>query len=520
MKMSSLKLTNFRGYKDTTEINFNDLTVFVGKNDVGKSTILEALDIFFNDGKGVIKMDKGDVNKQSSDIGNLDTVISVCFTELPPDIILDAAYPTTLVNEYMLNGQSQLEVVKRYKNGGGVKVYLKANHPTNPKCADLLLKKNSELKAMIREQGIVCDNQTINAVMRAAIWHQHIADLQMQEIEIDASKEDAKKIWEKLSTYLPVYSLFQVDRKNSDGDNEVQDPLQEAVHQILANDELQTTLNHVAEEVEVKLKEVAGRTLDKLREMAPDVANSLNPVVPSSDKLKWADVFKNVSISGDDDIPINKRGSGVKRLILLNFFRAEAERRLDASDRTGVIYAIEEPETSQHTTNQKLLVEAFKALSTADNTQVILTTHSATIVKQLFYSNLRMITRESDGSRKVTEIAPGILHYPSLNEVNYAAFGEVTEEYHDELYAFLEFHKWLGDYKLGRPQLPYKHLLGDGSTRDEQHILAVYIRHEIHHPENHLNTPYTQVQLKQSIEDMRNYIRKRAEQEGLWVPLT
>ncbi len=36
---------------------FDNLTVFVGKHDIGKSTILEALDIFFNGGKGVNKID-------------------------------------------------------------------------------------------------------------------------------------------------------------------------------------------------------------------------------------------------------------------------------------------------------------------------------------------------------------------------------------------------------------------------------------------------------------------------------
>ena len=40
MKIASLKLKNFRGYKEELEIKFDDLTVFVGKNDVGKSTIL------------------------------------------------------------------------------------------------------------------------------------------------------------------------------------------------------------------------------------------------------------------------------------------------------------------------------------------------------------------------------------------------------------------------------------------------------------------------------------------------
>lgn len=59
MKIESLKLKNFRGYKEEIEIKFDDLTVLVGKNDVGKSTILEALDIFFNEGKGAVKIDKG-----------------------------------------------------------------------------------------------------------------------------------------------------------------------------------------------------------------------------------------------------------------------------------------------------------------------------------------------------------------------------------------------------------------------------------------------------------------------------
>lgn len=37
---------------------------------------------------------------------------------------------------------------------------------------------------------------------------------------------------------MPLYALFQSDRKNSDGDNEIQDPLKEAVRQILSNDEI------------------------------------------------------------------------------------------------------------------------------------------------------------------------------------------------------------------------------------------------------------------------------------------
>lgn len=46
MKIQSIKIKNFRGYKDTVGVQLGDLTALVGKNDIGKSTILEALDIF------------------------------------------------------------------------------------------------------------------------------------------------------------------------------------------------------------------------------------------------------------------------------------------------------------------------------------------------------------------------------------------------------------------------------------------------------------------------------------------
>ena len=346
--------------------------------------------------------------------------------------------------------------------------------------------------------------------MRRAIWNKFSDDLQMDNIEIDVSKEDAKKIWEKLSNYLPTYSLFQSDRKNSDGDDEIQDPLKTAVKQILNDAELQTTLADVAVEVENKLKEVANRTLTKLREMDPAIAASLNPVIPSAESLKWQDVFKNVSISGDEDIPINKRGSGVKRLVLLNFFRAEAERRCQEQGNTGVIYAIEEPETSQHSDNQRILVEAFKTLASVANTQVILTTHSSYIVKQLQFTDLRLIKENEEGYKEILGVLPGQLQYPSLNEVNYIAFNEVTEEYHDELYSFIEFQGWKNSYIQGKPTRLYKRICRNGSVIDEQKILTEYIRHQIHHPENQNNPRYTREELKESIDLMRMFIEQQS----------
>lgn len=517
MKMHSVKIRNFRGYSNETEILFDDLTVFVGKNDIGKSSVLEALDIFFNDGKGTIKIDKEDVNVTKEKEGDQDIEIAVCFSELPDSIIIDSTVETSLQKEFLLNEDGFLEVKKKYKNGGAAKISIKANHPTNTKCSDLLLKKNAELKKILREENIECENQTINSELRKSIWNHFKEDLDLSNIEIDVSKEDAKKIWEKLSCYLPVYTLFQSDRKNSDGDNEVQDPLKFAVKQILANNELQDKLTAVASEVQTKLKEVADRTLEKLREMDPTIADSLTPVIPSSQNLKWQDVFKGVSISGDQDIPMNKRGSGVKRLVLLNFFRGEAERKFAEGSNSGIIYAIEEPETSQHTDNQYKLIEALKTLSIKSNVQVVLTTHSSYIVKQLDFSNLRLILEDDSngGDKKIVDVLPAQLRYPSLNEVNFIAFGEVTEEYHDELYSYIEFQGWKNAYITGKPTRLYRKQWSNGNIKDERQVLSEYIRNQIHHPENQLNLRYTIGELKQSIEDMRAFIQFAVKEYGI-----
>ena len=99
MKIKRLKLENFRSYKDEITVDFDNLNVFVGRNDIGKSTIMEAMDIFFNEGSGVVKIDKDDVNAFARQEGNLETTISIQFTNLPESIKLDATNHTTLKDE-------------------------------------------------------------------------------------------------------------------------------------------------------------------------------------------------------------------------------------------------------------------------------------------------------------------------------------------------------------------------------------------------------------------------------------
>jgi len=304
---------------------------------------------------------------------------------------------------------------------------------------------------------------------------------------------------------MPLYTLFQSDRKNTDSDDEVQDPMRIAVKEILGDPVIQASLADIAATVKDRLDQVAARTLAKLEELNPAIARSLNPQLPDPANLKWTDVFKNVSISGDNDIPINKRGSGVKRLVLISFFRAEAERRQSESNLPNIVYAIEEPETSQHPEHQRGLTDALIALSQAVNTQVLLTTHSPEIVKRLKFENILLVSNSPQ--ERVSRVLQNELPYPSLNEVNFSAFGEATYEYHNELYGFIEAEGRLTEYSSGKPLRPYNKIRRDGSTQKLDIVLTEYIRHQIHHPENTQNVHFTPQELTDSIQDMRVFIK-------------
>ena len=521
MKLRQLKIKNFRGFETETSIDFNQMTALVGKNDVGKSTILEALDIFFNENKGTVKLDNDDfnINAPSDDKKIRFTLL---FSDFPQTIILDDACETDLASEFLLNNEGFLEVIKEFKSPSSCTTKIRAIHPSNTECANLLTLKQKELQGKIEKLAIECDDKRKNALMRKAIWTNFAQQLDKREIELDVSSKDGdlRNIWDKLQVYMPCYSLFQSDRKNSDSDEEVQEPLKMAVKQILKESEILDTLNGIAIQVKNKLQEVSDLTLKKLNEMNPDLAESLHPKLPDIAALKWQDVFKNISITGDQDIPVNKRGSGVRRLILLNFFRAEAERNLENSKRQDFIYAIEEPETSQHYEHQRLLVQSLLEISTKPHAQVIVTTHSGDIIKHLNWDDVRLIVNE-DNQKIVRQVQQRHLPSPTISEVNYCIFNMPNIEYHNELYGYLQskaidedekysqekkFDTWLTNKGLcqNRTWINDK----NGNLTPCQRTIQTFIRNKIHHPENQRNNPFTEIELRQSIQEMIDIIER------------
>lgn len=395
MRLKCLKLTHFRGYRDTTLIPIDSaLTGIVGRNDYGKSTVLEALAVFFET-EGA-KADKSDMNCFSLAEGAEQFEIACEFDDLPEALVLDENVETTLTQEYLLNADGALEIVKTYKAASGKveRTAIRCQHPADQALSTLLSLKMADLKKLGEQRGVadaVADKRV------ASIWRQAIRDaaapIACQETLLDVDKglsADSKSIWGKIQDQLPTFALFKADRESSDGDAEAKNPLQQAVKDAQAA--LQEQISVLERHIEASVLDVAARTLDKLREMAPELANELTPRF--KEKPKWSFSF---TLDGENGIPINKRGSGVRRLILLNFFRAEAEKAVFGSKR-NVIYAIEEPETSQHPNYQMMLMKALLALSNQPHRQIIVTTHVPALAGLIPIEGIRYVTKGEHGA--------------------------------------------------------------------------------------------------------------------------
>ncbi|GLO55269.1 hypothetical protein PPUJ20066_13050 [Pseudomonas putida] len=114
MCLKSVKLTHFRGYRTSTVIPIDEvMTCIVGRNDYGKLTILEAQGILF--GSGDVKADKSDMNCLSLAEGAEQFELACEFDDLPEALVLDENAETSLAQEYLLNPEGALEIVKTFK---------------------------------------------------------------------------------------------------------------------------------------------------------------------------------------------------------------------------------------------------------------------------------------------------------------------------------------------------------------------------------------------------------------------
>ena len=107
MKLAEISIENFYGFEQKASIKTCDFNVLVGRNDVGKSSVLKALDLFLND--KTPSVETSNLYTQSGDV-----VIELSFMLNSQSIVIDDTIETTFENEELVNSQGLLVIKKSW----------------------------------------------------------------------------------------------------------------------------------------------------------------------------------------------------------------------------------------------------------------------------------------------------------------------------------------------------------------------------------------------------------------------
>jgi len=386
MKIKKIIIENFRAFRHE-EIEFNDFNCIIGKNDSGKSTILAALNYFFDSTKFVTIYDYNGI------INEYDT--------------FDA--PSTYYIDIIISVENDIEDFRPFNYNDMI-----------------MIKKQYKLCPAFQK----CDFDYYFVVKDDFIESNYfVNDILIRQFDFDNGYLRPNTEIKRANgyMYIPISGvspwslnwLFNILPK----------------FKVLTST---TSLSGIQDifirkkffnEIRVLSKSIRHLQFGKKSKLHFDTLNlSFSPNILTE-------------IDGKH-VPLDNRGDGIlleTRFCLFN--------ELAKFDEMGdYIFAFEEPETHLHPKAQLEMYDSIKKLS--KNNQVIITTHSPYIVKELAKdsTNPIVVTREEESNEsKINKLDRiKVLPYDSMNEINYIAFDLASEEYHQELYGQIEID-WFGE---------------------------------------------------------------------------
>lgn len=225
---------------------------------------------------------------------------------------------------------------------------------------------------------------------------------------------------------------------------------------------------------------------------------------------------------GAGETPISGKGSGMQRAMTLGVIQlyAKSEALADIASPKPLILLLDEPETWLHPSAQLRLADALSAIARKE--QVFMITHSPYLIRKFDSNNHQLAVFTGQGeSRDVKYSANmGMLGTgePTWGEINYRAFGICSDEFHNELYGYVQKHLDDVNQAVTREDALDNFLVTHGIVKTKSWArssdwsypatLPVYVRNSIHHPENALNQAPTDLEFETSTRQLVTLVEK------------
>lgn len=483
MHISHLSFKGIRGYSTEASFDLSPATnYFVGENNSGKSSILDAINYLRNN---------TNTPEDTFTIGIDESYVEATLSFAPNEAKealgeeykkLESFFSHSNNRETLhIRRQSYEDTVVNSKTGKSSKITTKNILICNPESGEF--ENPTGIAALIQRLFDTCfiyaDEQVANhADMAKTKTLGKLISEQLTSIEEGAP-------WQQ---YMASHAaLFE-----STGSGTVQE-------------QLQTT----AERVSALMSDQYGETSISFAFTPPE----------TQALLKSGQVFISEPQETIGEMPLENKGTGMQRAFMLALLQVVAETSDNAH--SGTVYGLDEPETWLHPRAQAQLSRALSKLS-ANGRQILIFSHSPYMLKNIDVNkDLVYIVERIRGTHTITlekNFRTQPQQYITLNAINYYAFQLATPEFLDELYGYfqeliagptssLSEKRMCSELEQCGIQATHNWINNKNPKNPYRVQLCVYVRNSIHHPENSLNAPYTYLQLVEAIEELISAIK-------------
>jgi predicted ATP-dependent endonuclease of OLD family len=341
MKIKSMTVHNFRSIEEA-KFDFYDYTVLVGSNNAGKSNVLTALRIFYEDG---IKFD------DKSDFPKFQTADNESWIEI----------------EYILTNEEFSNLKEEYKNPGNI---LKVRKYLYSQDRNRVKANQSNIYAY--ENGVLSQNLFYGA--------KNISEAKLGTV-----------------IYIPEVTTTDETLKLT-GPSPLRDVITFVIKRVVETSESFRNLNKAFEEFNSKFKEEASNEGFSLSKLMEEINNSLkewkvefnlniNPIRPE-DIIKSLVSHYVIDKSLDKEMDVKYFGQGLQRHLIYTLLKLSSkysekktyEKKEFSPELTLILF--EEPEAFLHPGQQEYLNASLKSLSMEEGQQIIVSTHSPVFVSR------------------------------------------------------------------------------------------------------------------------------------------
>ena len=397
VQLYSLNIEGFRKHIDT-KIIFSDSTFLIGENNVGKSSILYALEYLLGASQSISLDEFYSLEEDGEKRIAVDKIVFTAeFHKIPPEASSWRGFKGRLLNyesdkndptdtgikfiyrkTYPKGGKVKIETLENpkiikdeFKNCTNIQEYLDAGLPEEELTEDLK-KIKYDKKLSTKEKGLFYDVEYI--------------------YDLDESKEcwieNPGGIPQNVLSKLPKYLL--IPAQDSEGEisgtsGTLQKTLNELFNEVREKSEnykkAQEYLNKLAKELDpsdenTEISKMIGELNDIISDVFPHTGISAAANLSDADKV-IKPAF-DIQMSSNVATPSNLQGTGLIRSTVFALLRYKAlrdNRKDEISDRQLII-GFEEPEIYLHPNAINKMRDTIYSLAETGKNQIVCTTHS------------------------------------------------------------------------------------------------------------------------------------------------